>query len=312
MPVPAYDKFYPFIVRFLSDGKEHRKDDLREYCASSLKLSEEERYETLGKSGQTVLDNRMSWGIAYLKKAGLLEAPERGVYRLTPSGIEAYKSGPDNITNEYLKKFQSFIDFTALKKDKNLTEENGKNKVSEGDREEDVTPDDMVLEGMTIINRNLSGDLLDEVLKMDPYRFEYLVVQLLVKMGYGELELSNATQRSRDEGIDGIVTADRFGLDTVYVQAKRWEPGNNVGLHEIQQFHSALIKNGGTKGVFITTSSFSSPAKSYVHDLQGHGQKIVLVDGNMLMDLMIEFNLGVTVTKVYEIKRIDSDFFNQE
>lgn len=309
MAVPSFDKFYPAIIECLKDGKEHKKDELREFCAVYFKISEEDRHLTLEVSGQTLLDNRMSWGISYLKKAGLIEVPKRGIYKLTADGIKAYKYGPQNITNAYLEQFPGYQEYKRIKKKEGTKEEVS---AEEPAPAPETTPDDMIRNGISLINTNLSEELLEEVLKMDPYKFESLVVQLLVKMGYGELELSNTTQKSRDEGIDGIVTADRFGLDTIYVQAKKWEPGNIVGLHEIQQFHSALIKNGGAKGVFITTSSFSSTAMKYTQDLQGRGQKIVLVDGGMLMNLMIEYNLGVSVTKVYEIKRLDTDFFNGE
>ncbi len=309
MAVPSFDKFYPAIIECLKDGKEHKKDELREFCAVYLKISEEERHQTLEVSGQTLLDNRMSWGISYLKKAGLIEVPKRGIYKLTTEGLKAYKYGPHNITNAYLEQFPGYQEYKRIKKKEGAKEEAS---TKEPAPAPEITPDDMIRNGISLINTNLSEELLEEVLKMDPYKFENLVVQLLVKMGYGELKLSNTTQKSRDEGIDGAVTADRFGLDTIYVQAKKWEPGNNVGLHEIQQFHSALIKNGGVKGVFITTSSFSSTAIKYAQDLQGTGQKIVLVDGGMLMNLMIEYNLGVSVTKVYEIKRLDTDFFNGE
>ena len=311
MSVPAFDKFYPAIIECLKDGKEHKKDELREFCASYFKLSEEDRHQTLEVSGQTLLDNRMSWGISYLKKAGLIEVPKRGIYKLTKEGLKAYEYGPQNITNAYLEQFPGYQEYKTIKKKKGTNGE-ASTKQPSATPAPGITPDDMIRNGISLINTNLSEELLEEVLKMNPYKFENLVVQLLVKMGYGELELSKTTQKSKDEGIDGFVTADRFGLDTIYVQAKRWEPGNIVGLHEIQQFHSALIKNGGAKGVFITTSSFSSTANKYTEELQGRGQKIVLVDGGMLMNLMIEYNLGVSVTKVYEIKRLDTDYFNGE
>lgn len=306
MSVPTYDKFYPAIIICLKDGKEHKKDEVREFCASYFKLSEEDKHQTLEVSGQTRFDNRMSWGISYIKKAGLVEVPKRGIYKLTADGLKAYKNGPEKVTNEYLSQFPGYQDFKTIKKKE-------KEEIVPTEKSTpETTPEDMIRNGIALINANLSDELLDEVLKMDPYKFESLVVQLLVKMGYGELELSNTTRKSRDEGIDGIVTADRFGLDTIYVQAKKWGPGNVVGLREIQQFHSALVKNGGDKGVFITTSSFSSSAKTYTEELQGRAQKIVLVDGGMLMNLMIEYNLGVSVAKVYEIKRLDTDFFNGE
>ncbi len=307
MSVPTYDKFYPAIIESLKDGKEHKKKELGEFCASYLKLSDEDVHQTLEVSNQTIFYNRMSWAISYVKKAGLIEVPKHGIYKLTSAGMKAYKYGPENITNKYLEQFPGYMEFKSIKKKKEVEDIS-----PQASAPPETTPEDMIRNGISLINTNLSEELLEEVLKMDPYKFENLVVQLLVKMGYGKLELSNATRKSKDEGIDGVVTADRFGLDTIYVQAKRWEPGNIVGLHEIQQFHSALIKNGGVKGVFITTSSFSANAKTYTQELQGRGQKIVLVDGGMLMNLMIEFNLGVSVSKVYEIKRLDTDFFNGE
>ena len=309
MAVPAYNEFYPAIVTFLKDGKEHKKNEVKDYCISYFNVTDKDVNEVLEISGQSRFDNRMSWGISYLKQAGLIESPKRAVYKLTANGVDAYKAGPEKITNEFLEQCPSFIEFKQRCKTKKDSGSEDANVTSEA--QEEITPTEMIEKGVNLLTQDLAGELLERVRNLDPYKFEKLVVGLLVKMGYGRLDYSKTTQHTNDEGIDGLVTGDRFGFDIIYVQAKRWAGNQCVGRPEIQNFCGSMAPHGGTKGIFITTATFSNGAIEYAKSLH-QNQKIILIDGKALTDLMIEYNVGVSVTKVYEIKRVDSDYFNEE
>ena len=310
MAVPTYDKFYPALIDFYSDGKEHSKRDAKAYCADYFNLTKEDQGTRLG-SGKFVLTDRIGWGITYLTKAGLLEWVNKGVYRITTTGLKAYDSGSTCVTNEYLKQFSSYKQFV----NPSLNEETVPEVAAIPEQKEqfqvETTPNEMLEKAMSLINKELSDELLEQVRNMDPFKFEELVVDLLVKMGYGRIDYSKTTRHTNDGGIDGLVAGDRFGFDVIYVQAKRWAAGQCVGRPEIQNFCGSMMPHGGTKGIFITTAVFSQGAIEYAESLH-QTQKIILIDGKALTDLMIEYNVGVSVTKVYEIKRVDSDYFNEE
>ncbi len=240
-----------------------------------------------------------------MRKAKLIESPKRGTAQITERGKNAEKSGVENITLSFLQQFKEFKDFQHP------------NKIKENEADDIIgienseSPQEQIESAIMKLNSSLADDLMVEIKKISPYDFERLVVQLLIKMGYGSLNLNPdaVTKKSGDEGIDGIVSADRFGFDTVYVQAKQWDKAS-VGRPEIQKFLGALAGQGATKGLFITTSNFSKEAKDFANkNLQS---KIVLIDGQNLCNLMIEFDLGVSTVEIYKIKRIDSDYFNDE
>lgn len=306
MPVPKYDEFFPPFMKCLSDGNVHSLSEIRSYCADYYKLSEDDRTELL-KSGKSYkLNDRIGWARTYLKKAGLIESPERGKFFLSDIGRKAIAEGVDNITYDYLLQFESFRKF------KNVSSSSPKDSSNDTFASYELSPQEMIDEAFTQMNSSLAEDLLAEIMKMNCYDFEKLVVKLLVKMGYGAADnaFSRATKKSGDEGIDGIVTSDRFGFDVIYTQAKHYDTGTTIGRPEIQKFLGALAGQGASKGIFITTARFSNEARVYVE--KQLLQKIVLVDGKMLTDLMIEFNLGVTTVNTYEIKRVDYDFFQED
>lgn len=299
-----FNEFFSPIMDCLSDGKCHAAKEIREFCFRKLNISEEEKQQLL-PSGIPILNNRIGWALTYLKKAGLIEYPQRGVYHISSRGKEAIKNGTEHITLEYLRQFKEFEDFHNTNRNKEKSE-------NMSDIINDESPNEQIEKAISKLNSSLADELMTEITRISPYDFERLVVQLLIKMGYGSSNFNDnaVTKMSGDEGIDGIVTADRFGFDTVYVQAKQWNKDKAVGRPEIQKFLGALAGQGAAKGLFITTANFTKEAKDFASkNLQS---KIVLVNGEELCNLMIEYDLGVSTIEIYKIKRIDTDYFNDE
>ncbi len=299
-----YYEYFPSVMECLSDGRCYKTSEIIEYCCEKLKISEEDKKQVLS-SGQPVVSNRVNWAVTYLRKAKLIESPQRGTSQITDRGKEALKGRAENITLAYLHKFKEFNEFCHVNKGKS---DSG----NIPDLISDESPQEQIEKAISQINSNLADELMTEITKIAPYEFERLVVQLLIKMGYGSQSLNETavTKKSGDEGIDGIISADRFGFDTVYVQAKQWKKETSVGRPEIQKFLGALAGQGATKGLFITTAHFSKEAKDFANkNLQS---KIVLVDGEEFCSLMIEYDLGVSTVETYKIKRIDTDYFNDE
>ena len=308
MAVPKYYEFFPSFMKCLADGGVHTIQEIRAYCADYFNLSEEDRTEMLNNGRSLKYVDRIGWCRTYLKKAGLVVSPARGQFVLSDLGKAAVAYGVENINLDYLMQFESFREFFG---NSNMSKKEKKDEVTV-EETSSMSPQELMDNAFSKINASLADDLLSEIMKMNCYDFEKLVVELLVKMGYGTTDYrkSTATKKSGDEGIDGIVTADRFGFNVIYTQAKLYDPSLTIGRPEIQKFLGALAGQGATKGIFITTAKYSSEARTYVE--KQLLQKIVLVDGKDLTDLMIEFNLGVTTTSTYEIKRVDYDFFQED
>ena len=306
MAVPKFYEFFPCILRVLGDGKTYRLKDVTMKCADFWKLSDEDRKQMLPSNRQTTLANRVAWAKTYLKQAGLVDSPRRGFVMLTPAGKAVLEENPEKVTLAYLESIPAFHDFHSN------PGENMGSPVSEENPAEAKSPQEMLDDAMQQMNATLADDLMAEIMKLDWSEFEQLVVQLLIKMGYGPLQLNQdaVTKKTGDEGIDGIVTADKLGFDSIYVQAKQWKIDSTIAKPEIQKFVGALVTHGATKGIFITTAKFSSGAVAESQKLPT--PKIVLVDGERLANLMIEYNLGVTTTQTYEVKRVDYDFFNED
>ena len=303
MAVPKYYEFFPCIIKFLSDNKIRTNKEVTDFCAKEFKLTDEDRNERTS-TGQLTYINRVNWAIVYLRKAGLIQSPKRAQICISEEGKKAYSKGVD-ITLDYLAQFESFKAF------KRKTDSKKEDEQSEDNTKDDESPEEMLDTAVKKLNASLADDLLDEIMKISPYSFEKLVVNLLFKMGYGKPKDNPdaVTAKSGDEGIDGIVSADKFGFDSIYIQAKQWKTDSTVSRPEIQKFLGALAGQGATKGIFITTAQFSKEAKAFA-DKQLHS-KIILVDGQELAELMIEYNLGVSTQKTYEVKRIDTDYFNE-
>lgn len=270
-----------------------------------MNLSDDDLSEMLPSGKQTTFSNRVAWARTYLNKAGLIVTPLRATYQITDSGKAAIASG-ETIDLKYLDKIEGFQEYH-----RGTPEKTGDDSEKEEQIEMDESPMELFVSAFNRVNNTLAAELMDEVMPLSPTDFESLVVQLLLKMGYGD-GIDNAgkvTRATGDGGIDGMIKEDQLGFSYIYIQAKQWAPDRRVDRPEIQKFAGALQGEKATKGLFITTAKFSSGAKQYAENL--HGSTIVLIDGTQLMKLMIKFNVGVSVDHVYEVKRIDTDFFNE-
>lgn len=305
MAIPKFFEFMKPSLVFLGDKNNHSKQEIFNHLVHYYSLTDEETTEYLPSGRTLVYKARAGWGLTYLKKAGLIESPEKTVFKITEEGLRVLEDNPPIINTTYLKKYPLFVEFATPRR----AGSTGGNEPTV--TSDDISPQDALDEAFNTIQKALKDDILDAVMNQTPEFFEKLVVDLLVAMGYGgsRIENSEVTRYSGDEGIDGIIKEDRLGFDKIYLQAKRWEPERTVGRPEIQKFVGALTGQGASKGAFISTASFSKDAREYA-DKQ-HACKIVLIDGIRLAELMIEHNLGVTVESSYEIKRIDSDYFNE-
>jgi len=303
MAIPRYYEMYRNFLECLKDRRPHKSKEVREAVAAAMSVTEEEQKRLLPSGKQAIYDNRFGWTRTYLKKAGLLESPSRGVFVITTEGSKLLAENPAVINDDLLMRYESFRLF------KNPSANGNDRPVT--DSTED-TPQDQIDNAFKLINTNLSDELLSEIMKQQPSFFEALVVKLLEKMGYGGSlkDAGTVVGQSGDEGIDGIIREDKLGFDLIYIQAKRWDISKSIGRPEIQKFVGALAGQGATKGLFITTAQFSNEALAYAK--KQHTTKVILVDGVMLTNLMIEYNLGVSTETVYEIKRIDTDFFSDE
>lgn len=301
--IPDYQKIMLPLLKYAGDGQEHYIHDAIEYLADEFKLSEDERGELLQSGRQAVFDNRVGWARTYLKKAGLLESTKRGYFRITERGLKVLEDGPAKIDVKYLKQFPEFVQFRTTKTTKKEAED------KELEKYEESTPEELMEIGSQKLQEELVSELLDRIKKCSPTFFEKLVVELLVKMGYGGslADAGKAIGRTGDEGIDGMIKEDKLGLDIIYIQAKKWE--NQVSRPEIQKFAGALQGQRAKKGIFITTSTFSKDAIEYVSKIDS---KIILIDGEHLAQLMIENDVGVSKITEYNIKKIDTDYFSEE
>jgi len=277
-----------------------------ETLAKEFSLTEDDLAEMLPSGIQSTFVNRVGWASTYMKKAGLLEATRRGFYQITDRGKELLKRQPKTIDVRLLKQYPEFLEFQQLKG----TRSGGKVVESKGISEvSTATPSEALESAYENLRDELADELLGKLKKTTPSFFERVVVELLVKMGYGgsRVDAGKAIGRSGDGGIDGIIKEDKLGLDVVYIQAKRWD-NNPVGRPDVMQFAGALQAQRANKGIFITTSRFTDDARSYVSQI---GSKIVLIDGEQLTSLMIEHDVGVSTVSLYPVKKVDSDYFEE-
>jgi restriction system protein len=309
MTLPDFQTVMLPVLQQLADGTEHKHAHLLAQISDHFKLTEEERAKLLPSGGQTVISNRVGWSRTYLKKAGLLTTPSRGVAVITEEGQKLLAKKPDRITVGLLKQlYPSFVAFhaTSNSDDEEAKPAKGDVPVAADDK---TTPQERLESSYIQLRASLAADLLERILTVAPAFFEQLVVDVLVAMGYGgsAADAGQSIGKSGDDGIDGIIKEDRLGLDVIYVQAKRWQ--GTVGRPQIQAFAGSLEGHRARKGVFITTSSFTQEAKEYVTRIE---KKIVLIDGKSLAQLMIDYDVGVAVQKTFAVKRIDADYFEIE
>ena len=306
--IPDFQTIMLPLLKQIRDGKEYKLDTIVDLMAKEFKITEEERKELL-PSGQTfVFGSRVGWARTYMKKAGLVDTPKRGYMKITDRGLNILRQNPTGINILYLKQFPEFLEWQNVKKEDN---QNGSNaEIIQPETINIQTPEELLETSYQSIRKDLAQDILDKILTLSPAFFERLVVELLVKMGYGGSikDAGKAIGKSGDEGIDGTIKEDKLGLDVIYIQAKRWQPNNVVGRPEIHKFIGALVGQGAKKGIFITTSSFTKDAIAFI---PRNETKIVLIDGMQLSQLMIDYNVGVTLQHLYEIKRIDNDYFEE-
>lgn len=303
MAIPKYHEIMLPLLKFVSNGKKVSFQSVVDAMAEHYSITDDER-KILIPSGTRLFDGRVGWASTYLKKAGLIDKPERGVIVITERGHEVLKESISSITPSYLKKFDEFIEFQG----------SGKEKVNESKEQiEDNlggSPQELLENAFKAISDTLASDILAQIEKCSPFFFEKLVVELLINMGYGgsRKEAGEAFRTSGDGGIDGIIKEDRLGLDVIYIQAKRWNSDSTVGRPEIQKFAGALQGFRAKKGIFITTSRFSKDAQEYVNQIDS---KIILINGTQLAQFMIDSDTGVSTVSTYKVKKLDLDYFQE-
>ncbi len=302
MPIPDFQSLMLPLLELAADGETRHRRQTYDILAQRFNLTEDEKREILPSGRQPRFVNRINWARSYLTNAGLLESPKRGYFRITERGREVLAGKPSAINIKFLEQFEEFKSFQQRRRQPSL--QVGETPPTNGDQED--TPEETLQDAYLVLRKNLAGELLTAVLESPPSFFEQLVVDLLLRMGYGgsRQEAGEAIGRSGDEGIDGIIKEDRLGLDIIYVQAKRWE--SVVGRPDVQKFAGALQGQRARKGVFITTSTYSREAMAFAANIE---TKIILIDGDKLAELMIDHGVGVTTEETYEVKRIDSDYF---
>jgi restriction system protein len=293
------------MLELMKDGKEHLTSDLILNLADFYKLTDEERSKMLPSKRARQFDNRSHWARKYLKESGLVNATRRGYIQITDRGQDVLKSKPEFINIKYLKQFEELREFLNISNASSETQ-NGEEDTSL----EHLSPEDAMENSYQTMNNLLAKELLSQIESKPPSFFEKLVIRLLLQMGYGtgDEDSGIVTKTSGDEGIDGIISEDKLGLDKIYVQAKKWKDGSSIGRPEIQKFVGALHGQRANKGIFITTSKFSSDAYEYINRIE---PKVILIDGIRLTKFMIEYNVGVQVEKEFYIKRIDTDYFDE-
>lgn len=305
MPIPDFQSFMLPVLLIASDGREHSLEEARDILAHQFQLTADERNELLPSGRQRRFDNRVAWAKSFLDKARLIESPRRAHFRITDRGRSLLAEKPKRVDIPLLERYEEFREFRTVqpKPPNPAAPEQHQNEI------QTTTPEEMLEQAYQTMRADLASEVLGRVKSASAQFFENLVVELLLKMGYGgdRAEAGKAIGGVGDEGIDGIISEDRLGLDTIYIQAKRWE--GTVGRPEIQKFVGALHGKRARKGVFITTGTFSPDARDYVSRID---PRVVLIDGRELANYMLDLDLGVTPKATYQVKRIDSDYFTDE
>lgn len=306
MPIPDYETLMAPLLRLVATG-EMSVRSIADQLADEFALDPSEREAFLPSGRSRTFNSRVSWAGTYLVQAGLVERPRRGFLRLTSRGKRVLDEGAKDIDRNYLARFPEFVEFT--KRSRQTSDGGDKDElVSTGDLD-DQTPDERIENAFGEMTTALRQELLDRITSSDPAFFERLIIDLMLAMGYGKAGGGQHLGRSNDGGIDGVISEDALGLDLVFLQAKRYQPGNVIGVERIQAFAGALVGQGATKGVFVTTSHYSSQAKEYAKRIS---QRLILIDGEELTALLVRYNVGVRVSRTIDLKRIDLDYFDDE
>lgn len=301
MTIPAFQMIMLPFLKFAGDGKIHSISEVTDALSEEFRLTQPE-IEELIPSGVPRFANRVSWVKTHLKKAGLIDYPQRSRFVITLKGKSVLKENPTRIDLKFLSRFPEYKEFRAIR---NVDGVEGQ----ESETNQDLSPEETIEKAYNEIRAGLADELLDYVIKSTPTFFEKLVVELLVAMGYGgnQENAARAVGRSGDEGIDGIIDEDKLGLDSVYVQAKRYQRDSKIGAHNIRDFVGALVGARANKGVFITTADFTKEAVDFISKVNS---RVVLINGTRLANLMIDYGIGVSTRIKYEIKKMDTDYFS--
>ena len=303
--IPKYEEVMLPFLKHLADKKEHSLSETVDALAEYFRLTDDEIRELLPSGSQPVFRNRVGWARTYMKKAGLLTSPKRAHFKISDKGLELLNENPTEITTKFLTRYDDFVEFKSIKREK----KSGTVSQSEiFEANTDQTPEESLEHAYQKLKSDLAKEVLDIVKSCSPAFFEKLVIDLLIAMGYGgsRKEAGQAMGKSGDGGIDGIIKEDKLGLDIIYLQAKRWE--NSVPVKEIRDFTGALASKKAKKGIFLTTSAFPKSVYEFVEKVE---YKIILIDGELLADLMIENNVGLSTVNTYMVKTIDSDYFEE-
>lgn len=303
--IPKYEKIMLPLLQYLSDKKEHGLSETHDTLAKQFKLTDGELRTLLPSGKQAIFRNRVAWARTYMQKAGLLVSPRRAHFKITERGLNLLKDNLPEINSKLLMRYDEFVKFKTITKPKESTEQKQFDLL---DSNTDQTPEEYLEYAYQKLHSELSKELLDIVKTCSPEFFEKLVIDLLITMGYGgsRKDAGQAIGKSGDGGIDGIINEDKLGLDVIYLQAKRWE--NSVPVKEIRDFTGALASKKAKKGIFITTSSFPNSVYDFVSKVE---YKIILIDGEKLASLMIDYGIGLSTVNTYHVKTIDSDYFDE-
>ncbi len=315
MPLPDYQTLMLPVLQIASNGEVGARESI-EQLADQFGLSDDERDQLMSSGRQTLFANRVHWAITYLAHAGLIRRPRRAHFEITERGREVLRRGVLQVDNALLAEFDEFNDWIKRRQTGKPARSPKEQGAEEGKGTEEVrgasqTPEERIEADYQELASTLREELIERVLSASPKFFEQLIVDLLVAMGYGgsRKDAGQALGRSGDEGVDGIINEDPLGLDVVYVQAKRYQPGNTIGRPAVQAFAGSLDGIGATKGVFVTTSTFSTEAREYAGRI---AKRIILIDGEELAKLLFQHSVGVRTSAMYEIKRVDEDYFGPE
>jgi restriction system protein len=305
MPVPPFQELFLPTLEFLSDGGEHDTKEVSEHLVTVFQITPDEINEILPSGRQTKLMNRIAWTRTYFAKAGLVEPTSRGRFKITQRGRDLLATRLERMDVRTLKQYP---EFAAFHQSSSGSGDSAAAETVIPATTSDETPEERLETSYLSLKKELAELLLQQVLQASPAFFEQLVVDVLVAMGYGgsRADAGKAVGQSGDEGIDGVIKEDRLGLDQIYLQAKRWQ--NPVGRPQVQHFVGSLVGKSAHKGVMLTTSRFTDEARQFVKHLP---QRVVLIDGEELANLMIEFNVGVNPTTSYTVKKLDMDYFEE-
>ena len=300
MAIPVFQQITLPLLQLLEDKQEHSLRQIIDSLINQSNVTQEEQHELLPSGKQAIFDNRVGWARTYLKKARLIESTRRGFFRITDRGLQVLQQNPAKIDVGFLNQFEEFREFRAIRSEK---------RPQSDEEETETTPEEALANAYQDLKNNLAGELLQQLKASSPRQFENTVIDLLVAMGYGgsRKEAAKAIGRSGDEGIDGVINEDRLGLDVIYVEAKKWE--STVGRPEIQKFAGALQGQHAKRGIFITTANFSKEATDFASRVDN---KIILIDGDTLVQHMIDHNVGVPPSVNYEVKKIALDYITEE